>query len=71
MGITEMRASPAAAKAAANRGVEVAPLTFYTRGRVRQEGLQLGFAALDKREIRRGARQLAIALQQELKAARQ
>jgi GntR family transcriptional regulator/MocR family aminotransferase len=58
----------AAAKAAANRGVEVTPLTFCTRGRVRHEGLQLGFAALDKREIRRGARQLAIALRDRFQA---
>ena len=52
-----------AAKAAAERGVEVVPLSRYTRGRVTREGVQLGFAAVDAREIRRGVRELAVALE--------
>jgi len=56
----------AAAKAAAARDVEVIPLGRYTRGRVAQEGLQLGFAAVDAREIRRGVQELAVALEGKL-----
>jgi GntR family transcriptional regulator/MocR family aminotransferase len=56
----------AAAKAAAARDVEVIPLGRYTRGRVAQEGLQLGFAAVGAREIRRGVQELAVALEGEL-----
>jgi GntR family transcriptional regulator/MocR family aminotransferase len=51
-----------ATRAAAKRGVEVIPLSWYSRGRLAREGLQLGFAAVDAREIRRGAQELAIAL---------
>jgi GntR family transcriptional regulator / MocR family aminotransferase len=51
-----------ATRAAATRNVEVIPLSRYTRGRLSQEGLQLGFAAVDPREIRRGVDQLALAL---------
>ena len=40
----------------------------YSQGRVAPEGLQLGFAALDVKEIRRGVRELAIALEDERKA---
>ena len=57
-----------AAKAAAARGVEVFPINRYSQGRVAREGLQLGFAAVDPREIRRGVRELAIALKGESKA---
>jgi len=57
-----------AMRAAAVHGVEVFPLSRYTRGRVAREGLQLGFAALDAREIRRGVQDLAIALEGESKA---
>jgi GntR family transcriptional regulator/MocR family aminotransferase len=53
-----------AAKAAAMRKVEVIPLSLFSRGRMPREGLQLGFAAVDPREIRRGARELAIALEE-------
>lgn len=53
-----------AAKAAAKRGVDTIPLTWYNRGRIEREGLQLGFAAVDTREIRRGVRELAIALEE-------
>jgi GntR family transcriptional regulator/MocR family aminotransferase len=52
-----------AAAAAAKRNVEVTPLDRYSQGRVVPEGLQLGFAALDVKEIRRGVRDLAIALE--------
>jgi GntR family transcriptional regulator/MocR family aminotransferase len=51
-----------AAKAAATRNVEVTPLAQYSRGPLRRDGLQLGFAAVDEQEIRRGARELAAAL---------
>jgi GntR family transcriptional regulator / MocR family aminotransferase len=57
-----------ATKAAALRGVEVVPLNAYHHGRMAREGLQLGFAAVDAREIRRGAHELAIALEREGKA---
>jgi GntR family transcriptional regulator/MocR family aminotransferase len=52
-----------AAKAAARRGIEVTALTNYYRGRTKGAGLQLGFAAVDTQEIRRGIRELAIALE--------
>jgi GntR family transcriptional regulator/MocR family aminotransferase len=52
-----------ATKAAAKRGVEVIPLDWYSRGRLTREGLQLGFAAVDAREIRRGVQELARALE--------
>ncbi|HEV7239368.1 MAG TPA: PLP-dependent aminotransferase family protein [Thermoanaerobaculia bacterium] len=56
-----------AAKAAAERGVEVTPLSRYSRGAMSREGLQLGFAAVDAGEIRRGVRELAIVLEGALK----
>jgi GntR family transcriptional regulator / MocR family aminotransferase len=56
-----------ATKAAAQRDVEVIPLSRYSRGGVPQEGLQLGFAAVDTSEIRRGVRELAVALEGESK----
>jgi GntR family transcriptional regulator/MocR family aminotransferase len=55
-----------AAAAAAARDVEATPLSRYSRGRVEREGLQLGFAAVDTREIRRGVLELAAALEGEL-----
>jgi len=51
-----------AARAAAARNVEVIPLSSYTRGHAAREGLQLGFAAVDPREIERGVKELALAL---------
>ncbi len=57
-----------AMRAAAVRGVDVFPLSRYTRGRIAREGLQLGFAAVDAREIRRGVQELAVALEAESKA---
>ncbi len=59
--------SELAATAAAKRDVEVTPLSRYTHGRMACEGLQLGFAAMDANEIRRGVRELTIALEGELK----
>jgi GntR family transcriptional regulator / MocR family aminotransferase len=44
---------------AAKRGVEVVPLSRYASGRSRREGLMLGFAAVDPRELRRGVEELA------------
>lgn len=51
-----------AAVAAAKRNVDVTPLNRYSQGTLAREGLQLGFAALDVKEIRRGVRELARAL---------
>jgi GntR family transcriptional regulator / MocR family aminotransferase len=59
-----------ATKAAALRSVEVVPLSAYHHGRMAREGLQLGFAAVDAKEIRRGVSDLAIALETESKALR-
>jgi GntR family transcriptional regulator/MocR family aminotransferase len=63
--------SESVAKAAAARGVEVTPLGRYSRGPLAREGLQLGFAAVDSAEIRRGVRELATALEMESKAGKQ
>jgi GntR family transcriptional regulator/MocR family aminotransferase len=51
------------AKSAAARNVEVTPLSRYAREAMPRDGLQLGFAAVDAREIRRGVRDLAAALE--------
>jgi GntR family transcriptional regulator/MocR family aminotransferase len=53
----------AAAKAALARQVEILPLSRYSRGRAAREGVQLGFAAVDAAEIRRGVRELAAVLE--------
>jgi GntR family transcriptional regulator/MocR family aminotransferase len=53
----------AAAVAAAARDVEVTPVSRYRAGRAARDALVLGFAAVDAREIRRGVRELAIALE--------
>ncbi|MFZ0730724.1 MAG: PLP-dependent aminotransferase family protein [Candidatus Sulfotelmatobacter sp.] len=58
------------ATAAATRGVEVTALSSYRQGAAVREGLQLGFAAIDSKEIRRGVRELAITLEDELKRLR-
>jgi len=47
---------------AAKRQVEVTPLGPYVSGSLRRQGLHLGFAAVDAREIRRGVSELAAAL---------
>jgi GntR family transcriptional regulator/MocR family aminotransferase len=50
------------AREAAARGVEARPMsTFYARSPARS-GLELGYAAFTKGEIRRGAAQLAAAI---------
>jgi GntR family transcriptional regulator/MocR family aminotransferase len=59
----------AAARVAAERRVEVIPLSRFRRKRAAPEGLQLGFAAVDADEIRRGVRELAVALESCLAAA--
>ena len=53
----------AAARAAAAREVEVTPLDRYGLGPTERQGLLLGFGAVDPGEIRRGVRELAIALE--------
>ena len=52
-----------AAKAAAEQDIEVIPLGRYAYGRTRKDGLVLGFAAVDSRELRRGVEQLARVLE--------
>jgi GntR family transcriptional regulator/MocR family aminotransferase len=52
-----------AAQAAAKYDVEVLPLSRYAYGRARRDGIVLGFAAVDAREIRRGVEQLGRALE--------
>jgi GntR family transcriptional regulator/MocR family aminotransferase len=52
-----------AAQAAAKYDVEVVPLGRYAYGRSRNNGLVLGFAAVDAPELRRGVEQLARALE--------
>src|SRR5277367_5049658 len=52
-----------AAQAAAQHDVEVVPLSRYAYGRSRRDGVVLGFAAVDARELRRGVEQLARALE--------
>jgi GntR family transcriptional regulator / MocR family aminotransferase len=58
------------AVAAAKRDVEVTALSRYCHGSSVPEGLQLGFAAVDAKEIRRGVLDLAIALEGALKTLR-
>lgn len=52
----------AVARAAAARQVEVTPLSRYARAAKAPNGLILGFASVDEREIRRGVRELAAVL---------
>jgi GntR family transcriptional regulator/MocR family aminotransferase len=61
-----MKAESAAASAA-KRNLDVTPLGRYGYGGALPEGLQLGFAALDTKEIRRGVADLAITLEREWK----
>lgn len=58
-GISDERA----AQAAADRNINVVALSSLSAGRLQREGLQLGFAAIDATEIRRGVHDLAIALE--------
>jgi GntR family transcriptional regulator/MocR family aminotransferase len=55
--------SNAAAAAAAARGIDVTPLARYSRAPLTRDGLQLGFAAVDPKEIRKGVGELAAALE--------
>jgi GntR family transcriptional regulator/MocR family aminotransferase len=57
----------AAAQAARARQVDVVPLSAYDLRPSTREGLQLGFAAVDAHEIRRGVRDLALALEGQTK----
>ena len=50
------------AAAAARRNVEVIPLQRYAFGRARTNGIVLGFAAVEPRELRRGVEELAFVL---------
>jgi GntR family transcriptional regulator/MocR family aminotransferase len=50
------------AAAAEREGVEVVPLNRYAFGRARKDGLILGFAAVEPRELRRGLERLAKAI---------
>jgi GntR family transcriptional regulator/MocR family aminotransferase len=52
-----------AAKEAAKQDVEVIPLSRYSSRSSGRQGLLLGFAAVDARELRRGVEQLARALE--------
>ena len=52
-----------AAKAAAEQDVEVVALSRYASGHARKDGLILGFAAVDPKEIRRGVAALAAVLE--------
>jgi len=52
----------AAAAAASKNDVEVIPLNRYAWGHIGRQGLVLGFAAVDPREIRRGVERLAASL---------
>jgi GntR family transcriptional regulator/MocR family aminotransferase len=51
-----------AARAAKERNVDVTPLSRYCRRPLARQGLQLGFAVVDGREILRGVHELAAAL---------
>jgi GntR family transcriptional regulator/MocR family aminotransferase len=51
------------AELATQRDVEVVPLSRYASGRSRGEGVILGFAAVDPRELRRGVDELAWVLE--------
>jgi len=55
--------SEAATRAAEARKVEVMPLSVYSRRPMQRQGLQMGFAAVNTKEIKRGVHQLAIVLE--------
>lgn len=59
-----------AAAAAETRNVDVTPLSRYGHGAATLGRLQIGFAALEPKEIRRGVHELAIALEGERKRGR-
>jgi GntR family transcriptional regulator/MocR family aminotransferase len=55
-----------ATRTAARRNVEVSPIRFSNQSQNPREALQLGFAAVDVPEIRRGVEDLAAVLEEEL-----
>lgn len=55
-------AAETVADAAAKRNVEVRPLGQYAYGRAPKDGIVLGFAAVEPRELRRGVDELAMIL---------
>jgi GntR family transcriptional regulator/MocR family aminotransferase len=55
---------------AARLAVEVIPLSLYCHRPFGREGLQLGFAAIDSKEIRRGVRDLSSTLEREFERSR-
>jgi GntR family transcriptional regulator / MocR family aminotransferase len=55
--------SDEAARAASANGIDVTPLSRFRRTARTRDGLQLGFASVDPKEIRRGVRELAKALE--------
>lgn len=60
--LAEGIASDDAAAAAAKRGIDVTPLSRHSRTPMQRQGVQLGFAAVDEKAIRKGVRELAAAL---------
>ena len=58
------RDAAAVSRGAAAKQVEVVPLSTYARLPLARDGLQLGFAAVDPQEIRRGVSVLAAALEE-------
>jgi GntR family transcriptional regulator/MocR family aminotransferase len=52
------------ARAAAEKNVEVVPLSRYAFGRARGNGIVLGFAAVESKELRRGVEDLARVLRE-------
>lgn len=56
-----------AIQAAALHDIELTPLRHYTTRPLEREGVQLGFAAIEPRDIRRGVQQLAAVLKSEAK----
>lgn len=52
----------ATARAAAERDIELVPLGRYAFGRAGSNGIVLGFAAVEPRELRRGVEELAVVL---------
>jgi GntR family transcriptional regulator/MocR family aminotransferase len=53
----------AVARAAAERGLELTPLSRYARRPLPNDGLLLDFSAVDERTIARGVEQLALVLE--------
>ena len=60
--LNTVRNDTGAARAALERGIEVAPLSHYYYGPTAKAGLVLGFAAVDPPRIIAGMRTLAEAL---------